>query len=93
MKKGSKKGLFGSTLMLVVLFVYMLLTGQLPAFGSGQGTTVSNTVGTAVQQAADDGQYPDDVDSWQEPDDTEIVYTFRTQKQFEDHFEKHGRIT
>ena len=79
MKKGSKKGLFGSTLMLVILFIYMLLTGQLPAFGSGQGTAVSGT-----------GQYLDEADDRQEQDDAEIVYTFRTQKQFEDHFEKHG---
>lgn len=82
MKKGSKKGLFGSTLMLVVLFVYMLLTGQLPAFGSDQGPAVSGTHNTIVQKAADGGQY--------QPYGAEVVYTFRTQEQFEEHFEKHG---
>ena len=90
MKKGSKKGLFGSTLMLVVLFVYMLLTGQLPTFGANQGTAVSGTDAPAVQQMADERQYPDDTDDWQKLYGAKIVYTFRTQEQFEDHFEKHG---
>ncbi len=81
MKKGSKKGLFGSTLMLVILFVYMLFTGQLPASGPDQEAAVSGTDKAAVWQAEDVGQ---------DPDDAQIVYTFRTQEQFEDHFEKHG---
>ncbi len=75
MKKGSKKGLFGSTLLLVILFVYMLFTGQLPASGPDQGTASPGINSAAVQQ---------------DLDDAEVIYTFRTQKQFEDHFEKHG---
>lgn len=90
MKKGSKKGLFGSTLILVVLFVYMLLTGQLPAFGAGQKTAVLGTDDSAVQQTADEWQYSDDADDWKKLYGEKIVYTFRTQEQFEDHFEKHG---